>query len=548
MAFRGQFHVNEAATNYRYKMDLVAAHSPLHTICNSTNSFEFNWGDPINNGVKVFNINADDGTSESTTIVVTSPWFSPLTFPLASWDGTRTVSAEVDNGLLLVNAACEWIFTFSEARFYLDGVLFLTIPAKVEGGINFDLRRNRCKLISETLVGITQPTCLFLNGTFPTSGTCLGETFPTFTDTNFQVSAALEGGYQYNTGAGWTGDLIVMETVPTVSSACTCQGSHLQPYFDTDSYDQHTEALFSNIDVKTLGTLHTCLCAGVGPAYKEMQYWSHHQLYYKKECSVSSMPKTSGISSYTKTATVDCNSHIDTETTIVTGSIDTVCATTFRTDNRDSTIACKYPLHTDNCLELDEGPIPCLPDFPQQYDILCCTTTVGGISWHNPVDCNPPETGMLDIDCHPGGDWHCVVVDGSGDVTWYKDFGTTELVTTGALWADVLCLPALTFIDVLYLDGTRTRFISGGQTQTLTTNMAMTSFRNAADDRGLVLTVWQDSSGNLFANYDGGIDVSVNLLVAENFYDVVYTNGRFLLTANLVNYFSYDFGETWKTT
>lgn len=153
---------------------------------------------------------------------------------------------------------------------------------------------------------------------------------------------------------------------------------------------------------------------------------------------------------------------------------------------------------------------------------------------------------MLDMDIHSGGDIHVAYLDLNGNCYWRNPARADEIVAVGALWTAIACGESLTFIDVLFAGGARTRYISGGQEITLGTNADMEHFRTAIDDEQKILVVWQDLDGYLFSNYNEEGDIPVNLQVSNLFYDVEYKEGRFVLTANLINYYSYDNGTSWK--
>jgi len=553
VAIKGAIHINEPPTNYRFKASVSSAYTLINNsaIVNAYSFMEVSWGIPSPLsffGIEIFNEYKTGAPfpGSGSVYTINHPWGSaPISIFPGTWLNNINFRIEVDNLQLDVNEDCEWRLRFTSMRFIINETLHEEVVNIDVTGTSFDLRYDIVKLKSETMVGLLVPDCVSIAPPDIVSAPCEGS-FASYPTSTQEASINITGGWEWLNGTVWETDEVKLASITLPASECECLEFFLPTCLDEHSLDISVSAAFSRITSKTptFGTL-TCVCADVVMNQNQRFYWARENNFYYYTEQVSAIPYSSGLTEYDNTGSRTCPLHTDVLTSSGIGLPNQTrslikASTTFS----ELYIECAEVVGLDlPCI----APADCVPLFPTPIETSCCTVTKGEIVWNDPPICTDTPSGMIDVYHHVGGDWHCVLLNDETVYWKQKKDPTTQTVTIDALWADIECSPDLTFIDVLFTDQTRKRFVSGGAVIVLAPKATMISFRNAIDTEGKILCIWQDGDGNLFSNYNEEGDNPISLQVGENLYDVTYYAGAFILTADesLTTYYSYDRGLSW---
>lgn len=138
----------------------------------------------------------------------TSPWFADQFVTLLSYTG-GTWEVEIDDLELTRTACVGYSWSYSEIRLYINSVLIYTGGPNSGSGTGYDHRYNRCRLAASTEY---DPNMVCNPAACPGANLTI---WPT---------SRLVGGYQRDTGSGWFGDAVLIDstgfTTPLSIPAC----------------------------------------------------------------------------------------------------------------------------------------------------------------------------------------------------------------------------------------------------------------------------------------------------------------------------------------
>lgn len=444
---RGAIHANQAAQNYRFRMDMTSSHTSTvaSDIFAAKGVLEIRWGGGATHVIKVTVANTYDaslGTPSVQTITIADFWSADTTVTGTAWGTPRAILVEIDNAVLTVASDCDWDLAFDEIRVYVDTVLKKTITTNTDSGTGFDFRNDTVSLTATVQDGITQPT--FVGSSSPTSGSC-GFSYASYTTRTSSCSCSLEGGWQFKVGSTWTSDTVEINNPSLPTSTCTCVPSPNFPAFvtghDYDSWYLVAEAYYELNNTKTLGDLERCDCDGADPGYEERQYWDYTYAYQYKIAALHAMPRASLIYDHDYYAYTDCVIDTDTEPSTpatVTESLTYVKQETF-SDKRTSLIHCWDLVAAVACL----GGNPCNPAFPTLTDAICQTQVTTTVTWPTAPDCLTPAYQRISIDRDAAYTHVRAYLNTSGlVVAGYADNALTWADTTLAFTADDVAVTA----------------------------------------------------------------------------------------------------------
>jgi len=228
------FYPNDPATNYRYRGSTDATKLRIGTqalVVTSNLLIRFGNEYAADRGIAVTTtLRGDAGDSNFyTDIRLHTPWDTDYTVTHSGWVTDDDWELYIDDAELTTNCH-SWEFTFSELRFYNEGVLVKTIPGNSVSGLAYDRRMTTVKA---TLTQLINNSLFFFQ--LPGCDAVASDTYLNPTSFNF--------GWQLDSG-GWTSkdvtcnfsQAVPYPIVPPGCPECTCQRG--LPDIDVDPVSQ----------------------------------------------------------------------------------------------------------------------------------------------------------------------------------------------------------------------------------------------------------------------------------------------------------------------
>jgi hypothetical protein len=279
--------------------------------------------DPGNHGIRIEINTQEDPTgatanSYSISIIYPTLWdgIGTLTLTGATFEAIVTSLLHWFDDLnleLIVDAECNWTLTSHNGfKWYIDGVLQLTVPPFTQSGTGFDKRYNKCK---ETASGA--PLLLSIPANCPACAT----TFAGQNTKNHRVTAEVsDSGYRYKVAGVWVADLIHLEFPAPTDIGCACPRA--LPFVTADhSFNVGFTVTYFDRITKTFTGTEACPF----PPPPTRDKWDVDQEWLFETVEVSIVAKTAGINETERYTSAQCNLDAAVETDVTTTDALTTC-------------------------------------------------------------------------------------------------------------------------------------------------------------------------------------------------------------------------------
>lgn len=435
---KGCIHVNQAATPYHFRCELISTHSEVGTssVVMAPAMDTLTWGNVYSagaHGVRVTLLNYNDPVgvpNEKHTYSIVTPWGS-FTATINGWATFFKSRLEFDNLRLVRLPDCTWTLTFDALRWYVDDdgsgfVLKFSVGATVQNGVSFDLRKDVYERMPDAY---DDPIVL------SPPDRCVGCATDYATQ---QVYTALVhsksiGGWRFGAGSGWGTDTVAMLAV-TPLAGCACS-IPFEDFIIVDSWSITAEAHYSDYVTKTDTGPKSCVCGLPDPGHFDYNTWHGDRDFdYTKEW-IRAIPTTSGITRHYIERHLECS-------TVVTN------------DNWSTTETITYSeyeksaLHQECTVYCDEltFDLPCIPpggggDAPRGClpgpNTECSYDAYVRVTWPDLPSCSGP--GLLAYDISPD-QRHAHAYDDSGLVVGSMRNGRPFT------WIDTIVAPVVDWV------------------------------------------------------------------------------------------------------
>lgn len=417
MASRGAIHRNEAATDYRFRIDVDSSYATdQNSRCYVDGKLRITWGQAYvasTTGIEAHVHNEVSALGvESCEITLTTPW-GTYTFTDTTWVDPADVLIEIDNLALAVDPDCTWELSFDELRWYVGAVLQDTISSQTESGSGFDLRLDIVwgSAFAQVFDSTANLICTVIETDPAPLNGCPPGGFAAIATHFDEVQIQCTFGWETWDGAAWVEDAVSIQLPTLPSTTCPCVGDE-PTTTEGESWDLVVDAYYR--DERTKTDLGNFVCECVPPRFGE---WTVNDYYFEdffefRYAELGALPNGSGIAGHSWDASIDCGDFDYDSLSSSTTEATTYCELETYTENRESIQHCRKTISATGICS--PGGWPCLPAFPTYVDLTCCTKIIRAVAWPTAPSCSPVAT-VLDYDVS-ASKRHARVLDDAGDL------------------------------------------------------------------------------------------------------------------------------------
>lgn len=420
---KGVTHRNEPAAKRWFRLEMSRNNSSSYAMTFSNGGIhQFTWGlayDAGVTGIEIFGSTSETTPGVfSTQSILTTPW-GTFNYSTAS-DPTVFVSRyEVDDMVNTVTSECEFEFSFSELRWYVDtgagDTLVATITAQTETGSGY-LPNNDCVYLGALSgFGSAIPTPFCANFSRDQAVTC-DVIFDDFFEYDVKREGIASGGWQYWNGSAKVSDVIACRAASFPASDCECEITPIPLEFSDSNLITVVDSLHQQ-ETKTAVGNFTCTCIG---GFTTVFYWYHTLTNDSKAVTVYCTPASSRIKNYNEYGNTVCpfvdSETIENELTLVP----TVSYVDMSVGHVFSKTYCGTFIEGEICASVfPPATNPCLPALPVYTDTSCCTRGTYHLYWE-PASCVDPPPGGRTVQLQDWrGQLHLASVE-AGDVRYRR--------------------------------------------------------------------------------------------------------------------------------
>ncbi len=405
--------------DYEYLDDFIASNSMTGTYTYQrfvTGTYTYTYGNaysavPTKHGWRIVVQTQSDnplipGSQDAYTITFSCPWHADVVVSGSTFLTAATLLVQIDDEVL--TGDCDtWTHAFSELRFYVDGVLKLTVGAQSDSGTGYDPRLN---IDSEAIRVYSNPA--IISNPAPPTCTALITDQPYGT---LHIDATTEGFFRYRRSgdSDWTYPELAFKILPLigVEDCDDCEPS-FGLTVGSNSYNNIITAQLQYDQVITDLGVKSCVCTTPGSVPSTRRVWYVDQTYVFKETEVHVHRKDGPMRIHEEGIDVNCNGIDDSETDTVSEPY-TICESFLSGSYGLWRICCITVLTPGTC-----GPPPDAPvcDYTCE-EFSCLVIADQHISWPVKPSCSNANGPVYHVQDTEGRIHVAYIKD--GDV-WYR--------------------------------------------------------------------------------------------------------------------------------